>query len=316
MKYYNIVDKKVEITQEGKDVLKRMGMSIGQLCKMNDGELEVFVNKTIESCRMPYASDSDKNIVKEKHASVDGLDRSRANTYNWSKYDGQRVDGFVQRGRFPANLLVSDDALDTGRATKSVPHTHDHKKDTLVYGGGKGLGIRKGDSYYDDSGSFSRYFDLDRWWIENLPESVKKTFPFLIVPKASKSEKNAGLGNLSESDCERTNQNFKCKKCHKFMVVSKERPNSKCVCVSPEWERPKHANTHPTVKPVKLFSYLIMLGSREGDIVLDPFLGSGTTLVAADMLHRIGLGFELNREYEPIIEGRIKRDDMKLEDFL
>ncbi len=48
----------------------------------------------------------------------------------------------------------------------------------------------------------------------------------------------------------------------------------------------KGRNTHPTVKPIKLMSYLITMGSREGDIVLDPFCGSATTGVAAMLLGR------------------------------
>ena len=54
-----------------------------------------------------------------------------------------------------------------------------------------------------DSGTFSRYYDLDAWWksqIHKLPEGVQKTFPFMIVPKASKSEKNEGLETLKDTE--------------------------------------------------------------------------------------------------------------------
>jgi DNA modification methylase len=63
-------------------------------------------------------------------------------------------------------------------------------------------------------------------------------------------------------------------------------------------------NTHPTVKPLKLMSYLITMGSREGDLVLDPFCGSGTTLEAANMLKRRFTGCELDEKWKPIIEAR------------
>ena len=43
-------------------------------------------------------------------------------------------------------------------------------------------------------------------------------------------------------------------------------------------------NVHPTVKPIELMSYLITLGSRENDVVVDPFVGSGTTCIAAKCL--------------------------------
>lgn len=64
-------------------------------------------------------------------------------------------------------------------------------------------------------------------------------------------------------------------------------------------------NTHSTVKPLKLMAYLITLGSREGDVVLDPFVGSGTTCVAAKMLGRNYIGIELNPEYADIANARI-----------
>ena len=64
-------------------------------------------------------------------------------------------------------------------------------------------------------------------------------------------------------------------------------------------------NGHPTVKPVKLMTYLITMGSREGDVVLDPFCGSGTTCMAAKMLGRNYVGIELSPEYREIAMKRI-----------
>lgn len=56
-------------------------------------------------------------------------------------------------------------------------------------------------------------------------------------------------------------------------------------------------HSHPTTKPVALMSDLIEFGSAAGDIVADPFLGSGTTLVAAKQLGRRGLGIEISVEH-------------------
>lgn len=64
-------------------------------------------------------------------------------------------------------------------------------------------------------------------------------------------------------------------------------------------------NIHPTVKPIKLMSYLIMLGSRKGDIILDPFIGSGTTAIACKLLNRKYLGFEISKEYVEIANARL-----------
>lgn len=62
---------------------------------------------------------------------------------------------------------------------------------------------------------------------------------------------------------------------------------------------------HPTQKSIKLFSYLIRLFTKETDIILDPFIGSGTTAVAALLLNRYYLGFDINLEYIKMAEKRI-----------
>ena len=54
---------------------------------------------------------------------------------------------------------------------------------------------------------------------------------------------------------------------------------------------------HPTQKPIKLIERLIEIHSNEGDLVLDPFMGSGTTAIAAKSINRNYVGFELNKEY-------------------
>lgn len=53
-------------------------------------------------------------------------------------------------------------------------------------------------------------------------------------------------------------------------------------------------------------SYLITLGSRKGDIILDPFVGSGTIAISAKMLERKYIGIEREKEYVEIAEARIK----------
>ena len=65
------------------------------------------------------------------------------------------------------------------------------------------------------------------------------------------------------------------------------------------------ADEHPTMKPVELFAFFINNHTEEGDLVLDPFLGSGTTAVAAKKLGRHFLGFEISPEYCKIAEERI-----------
>ena len=68
---------------------------------------------------------------------------------------------------------------------------------------------------------------------------------------------------------------------------------------------PKGTVGHPTVKPVALMRHLVRLVTPPGGIVLDPFAGSGTTLVAAILEGFECVGIEMTDEYLPIIQGRV-----------
>lgn len=69
---------------------------------------------------------------------------------------------------------------------------------------------------------------------------------------------------------------------------------------------------HPTQKPVELMSQLIVASTKEGDTVLDPFMGSGTTAIAAIREKRNFIGFELNKEYYDKACKRIKQERAQL----
>jgi DNA modification methylase len=69
-------------------------------------------------------------------------------------------------------------------------------------------------------------------------------------------------------------------------------------------DKPQRSDAHPTMKPVKLFARLIKNSSKSGDIVLDPFGGSGTTLITAEQLGRRARLIELDPRYCDIIVRR------------
>ena len=166
------------------------------------------------------------------------------------------------RARFPANLLMSDDVLDDGVC------------------------------------SLSRHFSVDNWWkerIKKLPENVKKTFPFLSVPKPSSKEKNIGLDDMPEV----------VKSSLPLRDGSGNYVNNEYGDGSRSTRNTKTRNIHPTVKPLKLFSYLVTLGSRPGDVVLDTYLGSGTTAMACKMLGRNFIGVEIDPKYCEIAKKRL-----------
>ena len=70
---------------------------------------------------------------------------------------------------------------------------------------------------------------------------------------------------------------------------------------------------HPTQKPEKLYAKLILASSREGDMVFDPFMGSGTAAVVAKKLGRRYLGIEINEEYCLWAAKRLKMADENAE---
>ena len=63
---------------------------------------------------------------------------------------------------------------------------------------------------------------------------------------------------------------------------------------------------HPSQKPLELITQLILCCTDPGDLVLDPFLGSGTTAVAAEMHGRNWIGVETNEDYCSICERRLR----------
>ena len=76
--------------------------------------------------------------------------------------------------------------------------------------------------------------------------------------------------------------------------------------VTPLNQKDKKTYGHPTIKPLDMVSNFIINSSQEGDIVFDPFMGSGTTAVAAMKYNRNFLGYELNPDYYEICNKRIK----------
>lgn len=76
-----------------------------------------------------------------------------------------------------------------------------------------------------------------------------------------------------------------------------------------EFNRPNRNAEHPTMKPVELFAYQISNSSKEGDVVVDAFGGSGTTMIAAHQLNRRAFIVEYDPKYCQVIIDRMKKFD-------
>lgn len=79
--------------------------------------------------------------------------------------------------------------------------------------------------------------------------------------------------------------------------------------VSPTNKEDKQKYNHPTIKPLNIIENLIINSSKENDVVLDCFMGSGTTGVACKKLGRDFIGIEIDEKYFKIAEERIKEVD-------
>jgi site-specific DNA-methyltransferase (adenine-specific) len=124
-----------------------------------------------------------------------------------------------------------------------------------------------GDPGYGDAGSAARFF---------------------YCAKPSKAERNAGLDGMEQRSAGIKNSSGQ--------GFSETDPHRDI----------KAANFHPTVKPLALMRYLCRLITPPNGTVLDPFAGSGTTLVAATQEQFNAIGIELTDDYLPIIHARLK----------
>ena len=71
-----------------------------------------------------------------------------------------------------------------------------------------------------------------------------------------------------------------------------------------EYDRPKSSKEHPTMKPIALMAYPIQISTMMGCTVLDPFLGSGSTLMACEQTGRVCYGVELDEKFVDVIVNR------------
>lgn len=187
------------------------------------------------------------------------------------------------QGRFPANLLLSEEAAEElDRQSGNRPSAGKYKESTLgkemgdcnsMFGAGSNPDKNgRPTAYSGETGGASRFF---------------------YVAKASKRERNAGLEGMPERVRNITEGHGRGSLNTSKGDGTGIRENKPC------------ANVHPTVKPIKLMKYLCRLITPPGGTVLDPFMGSGTTGVAALEEGFEFIGIEREAEYAEIAKRRI-----------
>jgi len=182
--------------------------------------------------------------------------------------------GYVPGGDRSADRTESTDPVPPGRwpANFVLTHTADCAEECV-----RGCPV----ALMDGQGGASRFFTVTEW--DDVP-------PFRYVAKPSRSERNAGLDGLPERNRYKAGG---------VGGTGGWRDVEKAVNATPT------KNHHPTVKPLALMRWLVRLVTPPGGVVLDPFAGSGTTLVAATLEGFDAVGVEMTDEYLPIIDGRL-----------
>lgn len=190
-------------------------------------------------------------------------------------YNGEITE---HEGRFPANIILDEEAgeiLDEQSGESKSGKKGKRKSDGFnksCYG--EGVGVKKGDNNgeYGDKGGASRFF---------------------YCPKVSKNERNLGLDDF-EDKASQLNSGGIGRKCSVKKRLDQHETNT-----------PTQKNTHPTVKPVELMRYLCRLITPKGGLILDPYMGSGATGIAALLEGFRFCGMEMEQEYIDIAEARI-----------
>jgi len=125
--------------------------------------------------------------------------------------------------------------------------------------------------------------------VDQLDTMSNEASRFFYCAKAAKKEKNAGLEHVEPQKQDASREEGR---------PGGENPRNRGAS--------KRANFHPTVKPVAVMDWLLGMVVPNDGIVLDPFAGSGTTLVAAVQRGVGAVGIEQNPDYLPLIEGRVR----------
>jgi site-specific DNA-methyltransferase (adenine-specific) len=226
----------------------------------------------IDECRVDFVSEEDKkgSLVGFKEGKIQNTNIN----FNASPLTKAKSVDEITKGRFPANLIHdgSDEVVELFPNVNSNARKNNKDYDKTSKNINIGGGFKNHE--YNDEGSASRFF---------------------YCAKASQSERNMGLYGFEE----------------KYTASAEFRPNHMEKAKQGEngnpygrWQ-PKR-NIHPTVKPIDLMRYLVRLVTPKDGLVLDPYMGSGTTAIACKQEKMHYIGCELEEEYLEIAKARIK----------
>lgn len=250
----------------------------------------------------PKLDDMHRNVNRGKRITGGWIDGSGM------KNEKNKLTGVPAKGRFPTNTIIdgSPEVLSElrsyGQRTSGSmkPHHSIGDKKTRIKAN-KILGTYNAKPYPTETekstGTIDRFFKKCELTEEDIPA-------FLYFTKPTSAEKHLGCEGLQKEVGH--NRFDKCATCGGTILQNPDRPSA-CKCENPV--RAKNiikGNYHKTVKPLRLMEYLIRLVTPKGGIVLDPFCGSGTTLIAAEKLQLHWIGIDNDPDAIEISNARLK----------
>jgi len=220
----------------------------------------------IDEARIPFSDTDDLSRTNGKNPGRGG------ELVTSGVYGADRPQPLVnESGRWPANVILTDPVLERGaegviQSRATTARGHVPASRPASMFQAHDQPATNGERHLD-TGSYSRYF---------------------LIPKAGRTERNAGLEDLDEQP-----------------MLWSSGTKSPATFQSPGTKRAAR-NHHPTVKPLELISHLVRLSCPPGGVLLDPFLGSGTTAVAAVTSGRRCIGIERDPSYLALAPRRLR----------
>jgi site-specific DNA-methyltransferase (adenine-specific) len=199
-------------------------------------------------------------------------------------------------GRFPANLITdgSEEVRECFPETGSPRKARTSKRGGSSLYGSETIGTpdKEGTWPEDNGGNASRFF-------KSIPIEEQDEIQEECTDMEEKLEK---LG-LEQQDLQKnTDEYWNNQSVYTKSIIYQAKASK-----SERTVQGTITNQHPTIKPIALMKYLIKMVTPTGGTVLDPFAGSGSTLVAAKQNGFNYIGIEMTAEYIPIIEARLSQ---------
>jgi site-specific DNA-methyltransferase (adenine-specific) len=245
----------------------------------------------IVMARKPLDGTVADNVLKHGVGGIN-IDGCRVATdETLARKGGWNSDGYVyasEKGSKKSNQVFNSGDINGGRFPANVIHDGSDEVVALFpeSNGGHAPKLSKGNPFGGDNNQ-----PRDEVYFNDNGSAAR----FFYTAKASQSERNWGLDGF-DSDVTTDGRN-------KPIDNAFNRGET------------QRKNIHPTVKPIDLMRYLVRLVTPKGGVCLDPFLGSGTTAVAAKAEKFDYIGIELSPEYAEIAKARIKAEVVQYDIF-